>query len=93
VPREEDLARNERPLQLAEVCPPPPAPGLTPSLPEPEPDPEVQTPTEGGAPFGEIIEEPVTNRQEVPPVELDSPPVSAPPPLEHNSVPGNPQHI
>jgi len=44
-PREEDLARDERPLPPTKVRPPPPAPDLTPSLPEPEPGPEVQNPT------------------------------------------------
>jgi len=47
VPREEDLARNERPLPLTEVCPPSLTRGLTPSLPDPELGPEVQNPLRG----------------------------------------------
>jgi len=57
VPRAEDLVREERPLPLTEVRPPPPAPDLTPSLPEPGTDPEVQNPPGGGAPSGDIREE------------------------------------
>jgi len=82
IPREEDLARDERPLPPAEVRLPPPTPGLMPSLPELDPDLEVQTSTEGGAQSGEIGEETVTRGPETPSVELDSSPVSAPPPLE-----------
>jgi len=44
VPRAEDLVREERPLSSTDVHPPPPAPSLTPLLPEPETDPEVQNP-------------------------------------------------
>jgi len=77
----EDLVREERPLPLTEVRPPPPAPDLTPSLPEPETDPEVQNPPGGGAPSGDIREEmPVTNRPVTPPVEHNNPPVSTLPP-------------
>jgi len=43
VPRAEDLVRDERPLPLTEVHPPPPTPDLTPSLPEPGTGPAVQT--------------------------------------------------
>jgi len=87
VPRAEDLARDERPLPLAEARPPSPAPGLTPSLPEPEPGPEVQKPPGGGALYGEIREEqseeiPVANWPATPPVELNNPPVSILPLLE-----------
>jgi len=82
VPREEDLARDERPLPPLEVGLPLPAPGPTSSLPEPELGPEVETPTEGGALSREIREELVTNEPEVPPVELNSLSVSALPSLE-----------
>jgi len=74
--------REERPLRLTEARPPPPTPVRTPSLPEPETDPEVQNPPVGGAPSGDLGEETtVTSRPEMPPVECNSPPVSAPPPL------------
>jgi len=79
VPREEDLARNERPLPLTEVRPPSPMPDLMPPFPESEPGPKVQIPPAGEAPSKEIREEPVTSRPVTPPVELDSPPVSTPP--------------
>jgi len=82
IPREADLVRDERPLPLTEVSLPPPAPDLTPSLPGPELGPEVETPTGGGAPSGEIREEPTVPEPVALPVELSSPPVSALLPLK-----------
>jgi len=82
MPRAEDLVRQERPLLLTEVRPPPPAPSLTPPLPEPDSAPEVQTPPPGGGASSRDIREDtaVNSRPETPPVEHNSPPVSAPPP-------------
>jgi len=90
VPRDEGLARDEQPPPATEVRPPSPAPDLTPSPPEPETGPEVQNSTAGGALSREMSEETtppretVEVRQETPPVELGSSPVSVPPspPLE-----------
>jgi len=81
IPWDEDLVRDERPLPLTGVRPPPPTLGVTPSLQETKPDPEVQTSTEGGAPSRENGEGTVTGGPKAPPVELDSPLVSSQPPL------------
>jgi len=80
-PRAEDLARQERPLPSLEVRPPPPAPSLTPPLPEPDAGLEVQKPPRGGPPSGDIGKEAtITSRLETPPVRHNSPRVSIPPP-------------
>jgi len=86
VPREEGLARDERPPPLTGVGPLPPMPGLTPSLSDARTASEVQTPMEGGAPSGEIrgktaIDEPevIVNKPEVPPTEPDRPPPNTSP--------------
>jgi len=81
VTREEDLVRNEQPLPLLEVSPPPPVPILTPTLPHLTLGLKVETPGKGGASTGDIREEQTVLELVNPPVEPSSPLVNTPPSL------------
>jgi len=81
VPREEYLVRNEQPLPLPEVSPPPLVPVLTPTLPDLTLGPKVETPGRGGAPSGDIGEEQTVLEPVNPPVEPSSLLANTPPPL------------